>query len=47
MTYFILNKDKKIITSKNKKVITKILKGIQKYYKPEEKIKFKLIVKGE
>lgn len=42
MTYSILNKDKKIITSKNKEVISKILKGIEKHYKPEKKIKFKL-----
>ncbi len=47
MTYSILNKGKKIITSSNKEVINKILKGIQKHYKPEEKIKFKLITKGE
>lgn len=46
-TYSISTKGKKIVTSANKEVITKILKGIQKHYKPEEKIKFKLIVKGE
>lgn len=37
MTYSILNKGKKIITSKNKEVISKILNGIEKYYKPEKK----------
>lgn len=43
----ILKGTEKIVTSSNKEVITKILKGIQKHYKPEEKIKFKLITKGE
>lgn len=47
MSYSILTKGKKIVTASNKEVITKILKGIQKHYKPEEKIKFKLITKGE
>jgi len=43
----ILKGTEKIVTAENKEVITKILKGIQKHYKPEEKIKFKLITKGE
>jgi len=43
----ILKGTETVVTAKNKEVINKILGGIKKYYKPERKIKFKLIVKGE
>ena len=43
----ILKGTETIVSAKNKEVISKILKGIEKYYKPERKIKFKLIAKGE
>ena len=39
----ILKGKEKIVTAENKEVLNKILKGIEKYYKPERKIKFKLV----
>lgn len=39
----ILKGTETIVMAKNKEVINKILKGIEKYYKPERKIKFKLV----
>lgn len=39
----ILKGTEKIVTAENKEVLNKILKGIEKYYKPERKLKFKLV----
>ena len=39
----ILKGTETIVMAKNKEVVSKILKGIEKYYKPKRKLKFKLV----